>query len=254
MRNLRAPIVCLIAALALSGLHGAGPRRSSRGTGPRPRFDGLCRGRCRRPGGAYQLGPGDRLRVVDLRPGRPHQYLCDRRRGNDHPAPDRIGAGPRPHAGRACQRDLGPAAQRLHPRAVGGGRDRIVPPVLHPRRGRRSRPISLCAQHDGGERGGDRRRFLDARQAQRRHPHPHRRVGIGPASSCRWARRSVPATPYSSASAGSDRWRSQQHRGQPAPHPACRPCTGRRDLPSLSWTSPTARSNVAIMSASSPTA
>ncbi|MCA6120670.1 polysaccharide export protein [Bradyrhizobium sp. WSM 1704] len=64
MRNRRAPIVCLIAALALSGCMGRtapvavapatyGAPAPMAYAGPMPAV-----------GGAYQLGPGDRLRVV----------------------------------------------------------------------------------------------------------------------------------------------------------------------------------------------
>ena len=40
-------------------------------------------------------------------------------------------------------------------------------------------PISLCAQHDGRERGRDRRRLLAARPARPRHGHPYRCFRVG---------------------------------------------------------------------------
>src|ERR1700721_2692096 len=60
----------------------------------------------------------------------------------------------------------------------------------------RSRPISLCAQYERRKCGGDRRRFLAARAARPRHPHPRRRFGFiprrGAARHPPWSRRSRP--------------------------------------------------------------
>ncbi|MBR0872404.1 polysaccharide export protein [Bradyrhizobium tropiciagri] len=70
MRNLRAPIACLIAALALSGCMG---RTAPVAVAPAPGLDSMAYGApipmayaepLPTGGGAYQLGPGDRLRVV----------------------------------------------------------------------------------------------------------------------------------------------------------------------------------------------
>ena len=164
---LRAVILCLLAALALSGCM----RRSAPVAVVQPqtdldtmaygqslaapctpvpvayaarrcrwRYDTVLPARCRRQ--AARRG---------LRPGRPHQYLRDRCRRLDHHAADRLGAGARPHAGGPGRRHHRQAAQRLYPRALGGGRDRGLPAVLHPRRGCGARPISLRAEHDASK-------------------------------------------------------------------------------------------------------
>ena len=138
-----------------------------------------------------------------LRPGRPHQHLRDRCRRLDHHAADRLGAGARPHARRPCGGDLREASQRLYPRALGRRRNRSLPAVLHPRRSRSARAISLCAQHDGRERGRHRRRLLAARRRDRVTV-THTDASGRAASWCRPVPRSVPATPCSSASAGSN--------------------------------------------------
>jgi polysaccharide export outer membrane protein len=62
MRNLRTPIVCLIAALALSGCMG---RTAPVAMAPAPGLASMAYAEAMpTAGGAYQLGPGDRLRVV----------------------------------------------------------------------------------------------------------------------------------------------------------------------------------------------
>ena len=139
-----------------------------------------------------------------LRPGRPHQYLRDRCRRLDHHAADRLGAGARPHPGGARRRDHRPTAQRLYPRTFGGGRDRSLPAVLHPRRGRRPGPVSLRSQHDAS------RARSPSPAASRRAPGATASRSPTPmlpgrrATSCRPARRSAPAIPSWSANAGSD--------------------------------------------------
>ncbi len=137
---------------------------------------GLCR-RAGRPVGydnAYHLGPGDKLRVVVYgQEGLTNTYAIDAAGSITMPLIGAVPARGRTPAGLAAE-IAGTAAQRLHPRAVGRGRDRVLSPVLHPRRSRRARPVSLCAEHDRRERGRDRRRLLAARAARQRHADAHR--------------------------------------------------------------------------------
>src|SRR5580658_424504 len=109
MRGVRAVIVCLLAALALSGcVHTASPVATAQ---PQSDLDAMAYG-----GPAYYPAPaatvapsansdadtgGLRYRLParcrrqiagrGLRPGRPHQYLCDRCRRLHHHAADRLG-------------------------------------------------------------------------------------------------------------------------------------------------------------------
>ena len=152
---------------------------------------------------AYQLDAGDKLRVVVYgQEGLTNTYAIDAGGSITMPLIGSVPARGRTPAGLA-RRSSAQAAQRLYPRSLGRGRDRILPAVLHPRRSRSARAISLRAQHDGRERGRDRRRLLAARQARPRHGHPHRRFRGGTRTWCRSAPRSVRATPCSSANAGS---------------------------------------------------
>ena len=125
---------------------------------------------------AYQLDAGDKLRVVVYgQEGLTNTYAIDAGGSITMPLIGSVPARGRTPAGLASE-ITGQAAQRLHPRSLGGGGDRILPAVLHPRRSRGPRPISLRAQHERRKRGGDCRRLLAARQARPRHPDPHRRL------------------------------------------------------------------------------
>ena len=159
---------------------------------------------------AYRLDAGDKLRVVVYgQEGLTNTYAIDAGGSITMPLIGSVPARGRTPAGLAAE-ITGQAAQRLHPRSLGGGRDRILSAVLHPRRSRSSRPISLRAQYERRKRGGDCRRLLAARPARPRHADPHRRFRLDRASWCRSAPRSAPAIPSSSANAGSD---SHRHSG-----------------------------------------
>ena len=126
---------CRIASAALTPPVPSSMRRADAG-GLRHRLSARCR--------RQAAGRG-------LRPGRSHQYLRDRCRRLHHHAADRFGAGAGTNARGPRRRHHRQAAQRLYPRAVGRGRDRGLPAVLHPRRSRGPRPISLRAQHDASK-------------------------------------------------------------------------------------------------------
>ena len=136
---------------------------------------------------AYHLDAGDRLRVVVYgQEGLTNTYAIDAGGSITMPL-----IGSVPARGRTTARtgggDRGETAQRLHQGALGRGGDRSLSAVLHPRRGRGTRPVSLRAEHDGRERGGDCRRLFAARAprsaSQSRTPmRPERR-----ALSCRLA-------------------------------------------------------------------
>ena len=128
---------------------------------------------------AYHLDAGDKLRVVVYgQEGLTNTYAIDAGGSITMPLIGSVPARGRTPAGLAADIS-GQPAQRLYPRALGRGRDRGLPPVLHPRRGGGPRPISLCAEHDGGERGRHRRRLLAARAPRPRHGHAYRRVRHG---------------------------------------------------------------------------
>ena len=208
------------------------------------------RRRCRYDA-AYHLDAGDKLRVVVYgQEGLTNTYAIDAGGSITMPLIGSVPARGRTPAGLAAEISA-KLRGGYHPRALGRGGDRGLPAVLHPRRGRGSRPISLCAEHDGRERGGDRRRLLAARPARPGHAHPYRCIRHRRASWCRPAPPSAPAIPYSSANAGSDHARARQTSRFVS-------CTrrARRSAASsaTSSTSPTARPSAATMSASSPTA
>ena len=169
------------------------------------------RGLCGRAGAApaayddaYRLDAGDKLRVVVYgQEGLTNTYAIDAGGSITMPLIGAVPARGRTPAGLAAE-IIGQTAQRLYPRSLGGGGDRILPAVLHPRRSRGPRPISLRAQYERRERGGDRRRLLAARPARPRHPDPHRQLPARCAWWCRSAPRSAPAIPCWSANAGSD--------------------------------------------------
>ena len=97
---------------------------------------------------AYHLDAGDRLRVVVYgQEGLTNTYAIDAGGSITMPLIGTVPARGRTPA-RSRRRHHRQAAQRLHPRAVGGGGDRSLPAVLHPRRSRGPRPVSLRAQHD----------------------------------------------------------------------------------------------------------
>ena len=178
---------------------------------------------------AYRLDAGDKLRVVVYgQEGLTNTYAIDAGGSITMPLIGAVPARGRTPAGLAAEISA-QTAQRLYPRTLGGGRDRILPAVLHPRRSRSSRPISLCAQYERRKRGRDRRRLLAARPARPRHADPHRQLRRDPASWCRSAPRSAPAIPSSSANAGSDHARDSR---SAASYPARGARAGRRNLPS----------------------
>ena len=153
---------------------------------------------------AYRLDAGDKLRVVVYgQEGLTNTYAIDAGGSITMPLIGSVPARGRTPAGLAV-RNLRQAAQRLYPRSLGGGGDRILPAVLHPWRSRSPRPISLRAQHERRKRGGDCRRLLAARPARPRHADPHRRFRLMRDTWCRSAPRSAPAIPSWSANAGSD--------------------------------------------------
>ena len=94
-----------------------GLRRSTARAGTRRRC--RTRGLCRTDAGAIRLVLSSRCRRQaarrGLRPGRPDQYLRDRRRRLDHDAADRFGAGARPYPAGLGGGDIGETARRLHP-------------------------------------------------------------------------------------------------------------------------------------------
>ena len=153
---------------------------------------------------AYHLDAGDKLRVVVYGQEGLTNSLRHRCRRLHHDAADRFGAGARQNARTPRRRHHRQAAQRLYPRAVGGGGGRGLSAVLHPRRGRGPRPISLRAEHVGRKRGGDCRRLLAARPPRPRHAHPYRCPGIDADRGAARHRASAPAIPCWSASAGSE--------------------------------------------------
>ena len=116
---------------------------------------------------AYRLDAGDKLRIVVYgQEGLTNSY-----------AVDAGGNITMPLIGAVVARGCTPAelAQAIAAKLRGGyirepyvaAEVETVPAVLHPRRGRGARPVSLCAEHDGRERGRDRRRLHAARQEDR---------------------------------------------------------------------------------------
>ena len=152
---------------------------------------------------AYHLDAGDRLRVVVYgQEGLTNTYAIDAGGSITMPLIGAVPARGRTPA-RSRRRHHRQAAQRFHPRAVGGGGDRGLPAVLHPRRSRSPRPISLRAQHDRSKarwRLPAASRRAPAATASRS-PIPMHRDRCGPW--CRSAPRSAPAIPCWSANAGS---------------------------------------------------
>ncbi len=110
-----APVADVSGGGAISALRTAFARSPRVAYVPRSRRGaGRCTGRlCRTDAGALRRVLSSRCRRQaarrGLRPGRPHQYLCDRRRRLDHHAADRLGAGARPHAGGPRRRDRAPS-------------------------------------------------------------------------------------------------------------------------------------------------
>src|ERR1700722_17773646 len=109
MRGVHAAIFCLLAALALSGC--ASRSEPVVAMQPRSDLDSLAYGRPYVPV-AYATAP------------MPATY----------DAAYRLGAGARTDAGAACVRHQRPATRRLHPRPLGGGRDRSLSAILYSRR------------------------------------------------------------------------------------------------------------------------
>ena len=128
----------------------------------------------------YRLDAGDKLRVMVYgQDGLTNTYAIDAGGSITMPL---IGAVPA--RGRTPARLASEIAARLRRGYI---RDPSVaveieslPAVLHSRRGRCTRPISLCPQHEHRERGGDRRRLFAASPARPGHPDPRRRVRSGP--------------------------------------------------------------------------
>ena len=111
---------------------------------------------------AYRLDAGDKLRVVVYgQEGLTNTYAIDAGGSITMPLIGAVPARGRTPAGLASE-ITGQLAQRLHPRSVGGGGNRILSAVLYSGRGRRTRPISLRAQYERRKRGRDRRRLLAA--------------------------------------------------------------------------------------------
>ena len=151
---------------------------------------------------SYHLDAGDKLRVVVYgQEGLTNTYAIDAGGSITMPLIGAVPARGRTPAGLAAEISA-QAAQRLHSRSFGRRRDRSLPAVLHPRRSRSARAISLRAQHDGRERGRDRRRLLAARQARPRDGHPHGCFRDRDATLCRPAR---PISPGDTVLVG-ERW------------------------------------------------
>ena len=115
-----------------------------------------------------------------VRPGRHHQQLHRRRRRQGQSAADRRGPGARAHQPAARGAIADTAQARLRARAARERRGRNLSAVLHPRRGDDARPISLRRQHDGGDRGRDRRRFCAARLQEHGRTHAQGRRPADP--------------------------------------------------------------------------
>ena len=107
--------------------------------------------------------PGDKLRIVVFgQEGLSSSYTVD---ASGRITMALIGAVPARGLtpGGTLPRHHRETEERLHPRPARRGRDRGLSAVLHPRRGDDARPIRLRAEHDGGDRGGHRRRLHAAR-------------------------------------------------------------------------------------------
>ena len=117
---------------------------------------------------SYALDSGDKLRVVVFgQEGLTASYAVDASGNITMPLIGAVRARGSTPAG-LQQRDRRQAAQRLCARAACGGRGRGLSAVLHPRRGHPARPVSLCAEHDGRDRGRDRGRLHAARASSAR--------------------------------------------------------------------------------------
>ena len=135
-----------------------------------------------RPEPAYALDTGDKLRIVVFgQEGLSNSYFVDAAGQVTMPLIGAVTA--RGLTTQQLARAIGvEAACRLHPRAACRDRGRDLSAVLHSRRGDAAGPVSLRAEHDGGDRGGDRRRLHAARLSLRRQDRPadHRRDDAQP--------------------------------------------------------------------------
>src|SRR4051794_3260631 len=130
---------------------------------------------------AYRLDAGDKLRVVVYgQDGLTNAYAIDAGGSITMPLIGAVPARGRTPAGLAAE-----ITARL-PRSLGGGGDRILPSVLHPRRSRSARSISLRSKHECGERGRDRGRIFAARAARSSHADPHRQFRFGARTGAAW--------------------------------------------------------------------
>ena len=169
--------------------------------------------------GALRCGLSSRCRRQaarrGLRPGRPHQYLCDRCRRLDHHAADRLGSRARPHAGGARRRDRAPgcatdtsASLRSPSRSKPTGRSsssvRSQPPGSIPYVPNMTVESAVAIAGGFSPRAG-------ATASRSPIPMPPERA----ATSCRPAPRSAPAIPCWSANAGSEN--SDRHACEPGP-------------------------------------
>src|SRR4051794_38758825 len=194
-RAVRMPIIVAITALILSGcMNTAGsvrPAQSQRD------LDSIAYGRSYAMSAApsayaaapvaaaydkaYRLDAGDKLRVVVYgQDGLTNAYAIDAGGSITMPLIGAVPARGRTPAGLAAE-----ITARL-PRSLGGGGDRILPSVLHPRRSRSARSISLRSKHECGECGRDRGRIFAARAARSSHPDPHRQFRFGARNGAAW--------------------------------------------------------------------
>ena len=102
---------------------------------------------------AYHLDAGDRLRVVVYgQEGLTNTYAIDAGGSITMPLIGSVPARGRTTAGLAAE--IGAKLRRgIYQGALGRGGGRSVSAVLYPRRGRGTRAVSLCAEHDSRERG-----------------------------------------------------------------------------------------------------
>ena len=193
MRGVRAVIVCLLAALALSGcMRTTAPVAVAQ---PQSDLDAMAYGQSyamapapppwpsRRAdaGGlydaAYKLDAGDRLRVVVYgQEGLTNTYAIDAGGAITMPL---IGAVPRADGRRRALPRRSPPNCATATSAIPRWRWRSNPTGRSSSSAKSPPPANIPSpQHERRERGGDCRRLLAARPARPRHADPHRRFGF----------------------------------------------------------------------------
>ena len=154
------------------------------------------------PDGPYTLDSGDKLRIVVFgQDALSNNYIVDAEGAVNLPLIGAVQARGRTTS-QLCRRDRRALAPGLHPRPQRGGRDRDLPAVLRARRGHLSRPVPLCAEHDGRRTPSPSPAASRRAPPRTRSPSPARCRACRPAPCCRCAIRSAPATPSKSPNAG----------------------------------------------------